>query len=224
MKKIRLLIADDHLMILEGLREIFAKEPDIDVVAEAKDGNEAVLMAKKTKPDVMIVDISMPFINGLDVIRMVRQPLPETRVVVLTMFHKEPYIRQAFEYGALGYILKTSPTAELLKAIRLAYRGEYCLSTKISSTVIRSYIRNKDSGQKASTSYDLLSDREKQVFRMLIKGQNTKFIADILGISPKTVAKHRAHIMEKLNAGDLVTLIKFALKNDVIDPEELADA
>lgn len=221
MKKIRVLIADDHVMVQEGIKELLNNEQDIEVVAEAKDGSEAVQMANEIKPDVMTVDISMPVLNGLDVIQIIKQTIPLTRIVVLTMSHKEPYIRQAFEFGALGYVLKTSPITELLKAIRLAYRGEYYLSTKISSTVIQSYIRNKDSGKKSTCTYDLLSEREKQVFRMIITGQHTKIIADILNISPKTVAKHRAHIMEKLNARDLMSLVKFALNNDVIDPDEL---
>lgn len=224
MKKIRVLIADDHAMMLEGLKEVFNKEPDIEVVGEAYDGSQAFQMAKRLKPDVMCLDISMPVINGLDVIQMVRPVLPETRIVVVTMFSKEPYIRQALECGAMGYVLKSSLSYELIQAVRKAHRGEYCLSTKISGMVIQSYLSKKDDKAPAvSNTFDLLSEREKQVFRMLVKGQGTKTIADVLNISPKTVAKHRTNIMEKLGIDDLVALVKFALKHEVIDVYELTE-
>ncbi len=223
MKKIRVLIADDHLMVLEGIKELFSKEEDIDVVAEARDGQDAIQKARKTKPDVMCIDISMPVINGLDVIQLVKPLLPDTKILVLTMSHKEPYIRQALEFGALGYILKTSSSSALIQAVRMVSKGEFCLSTEISGTVIKSYLNTREQGPKVVNSFDLLSGREKQVFRMLVKGQGTKTIADILNISPKTVAKHKSHIMGKMKAGDLVSLMKIALKHDVIDAEELAE-
>ncbi|MBU0992091.1 MAG: response regulator transcription factor [Proteobacteria bacterium] len=220
MRPIRVLIADDHIMVQEGLKSILDNAPDIEVVGQAKDGQEAILSAKKTRPDVLLIDIAMPLLTGIDAIQIIREALPETRIVVVTMFHKEPYIRQAFEYGALGYVLKTSPASELINAVRHVFKGEYYLSPQIKDTVIHSYIRNPQKPRQVPSNYDRLSDREKQVFRMIAKGQSTKTIADILNISPKTVAKHRANIMEKLNVKDLISLIKYALNNGIIEPDE----
>lgn len=222
MNSIRVMIVDDHTMFLEALDSLLSKEEDIEVVGSAFDGNEAIQKVKKLKPDVMLIDIAMPNLDGLDAIQMIKTLSPQTSIIVLTMFNNENYIRQAFELGAIGYLLKMSPASELLRAIRMVSKGEYFLSSKISSTVILSYIRNHQSGGKVKTRYDLLSDREKQVFRLIIKGQNTKQIADILNISPKTVAKHRSNIMDKLDARDLLALVKFALVNGILDPNELS--
>lgn len=222
MNKIRVMIVDDHIMFLEALGNLISNEDDIDVVGSAYDGNDAIQKVKKIKPDVMLIDIAMPNLDGLDAIQMIKETSPATRIIVLTMFHNENYIRQAFELGAIGYLLKVSSSSELLRAIRMVNKGEYFLSSKISSTVILSYIRKNQSGGEVTTRYDLLSDREKQVFRLIVKGQNTKQIADILNISPKTVAKHRSNIMEKLEARDLLSLVKFALTNGILDPKELS--
>ena len=221
MKTIRVMIADDHVMFQEALENLISHEEDIKVVGCANDGNEAIQQVKKVKPDVLLIDIAMPNLDGLDAIHMIKDISPSTRILVLTMFRNENYIRQAFESGANGYILKISSSSELVKAIRMVNKGDYFLSSKISSTIILSFIRNQQTGGKATTRYDLLSDREKQVFRLIVNGQSTKQIADILNISPKTVAKHRSNIMDKLEVRDLLALIKFALNNGIVHPDEL---
>jgi DNA-binding NarL/FixJ family response regulator len=221
MTPIRVLIADDHVMVQESFKMVLDREPDIQVIGEARDGREAIRLSRSLKPDVVLMDISMPLLTGLDAIHLVREAMPHVKVVVVTMFHKEPYIRQAFEQGALGYVLKTAPVSELVAAIRKAAKGEYFLSAQIKHTIINAYITNKETGKGAPTHFDRLTDREKQVFRMIVKGLSIKSIADLLHISPKTVAKHRSNLMEKLELQDNLALVRYALKNGIFTPEDL---
>lgn len=214
----KVLLADDHIIVREGLKKVLDGAPDMDVVGEAADGIEALEKAKSLRPDIVVLDIAMPRLSGLEAVHLIKDALPDVGIVVLSMHKREAYVHQVFSSGALGYVLKASPSEEVLEAIRTAHRGEYYLSSKIRSDVINVYLK---SGREKPVvrGYELLSEREQQVFRMVVEGNSTDAIADILCISPKTVEKHRASIMKKLDIHDLLGLIKYAVKVGIVDPE-----
>ncbi len=197
MATINVLIADDHAIVRDGIRQLFKKEDDLNVVGEAVDGREALEKVKDLAPDVLLLDIAMPQLNGLEVIGLVREAAPETQIVILSMHAKESYVQQVLKSGALGYVLKASPSSDILDAIRAAHRKEYFLSSQIKANVIDVYLKSKTS-EPTVRGYDLLSDREQQVFRLVVQGSTTKEIADILCVSPKTIEKHRSSISSKL--------------------------
>jgi len=218
MKKIRILIADDHAIIREGLRQVLHAYDDMEVAGEAEDGCQALEMAKTIRPDVIVVDIGMPGLSGLDVIGLIREALPAAQVVVLSMHAKESYVHQALASGAIGYVLKASPSSDIVEAIRAANRGEYFLSSKIRADVIGSYVRSREKSPSPK-GYDLLTEREQQVFRLVVEGNSTARIADILCVSAKTVEKHRTSVMNKLGIHDRLELLKYAIKIGIADPD-----
>ncbi len=190
----------------------------MEVVGEAEDGQEALEKAKSLRPDIAVLDIAMPRMSGLEAVRMIKEAVPDTQIVVLSMYKKEAYVHQVFASGAFGYVLKASPRTDILEAIRAAHRGEYFLSSKIRADVIGAYLQSRTE-KPAVRGYDLLSEREQQVFRLIVEGHSTSQVADVLCISPKTVEKHRANVMNKLDIHDLVALVKYAVKIGIIDPE-----
>jgi len=218
MKKIRVLIADDHAIVRDGLQQLLQSQPDLEPAGEAEDGHQAVERAKTLRPDVILLDIAMPRLSGIEVIALIREAVPTSQVVVLSMHAKETYVQQALAAGALGYVLKASPSRDILDAIRAAYRGEYFLSSRLQAEVIGKYLQTQRSVPSVR-SYDLLSEREQQVFRLVAQGHSTSQIADILCVSPKTVEKHRASLMNKLNVHDRLDLLKYAIKIGVVDPD-----
>lgn len=218
MDKIRILIADDHEIVRKGLRQLLSSEPDMEVVGEALDGKQALQMAKALHPDIVLLDIAMPHLSGLEAISLIRASVPETHIVILSMHSKETYVQQVLAAGAYGYVLKASPNTDVLMAVRAAYRGEYFLSSKLNADVIRAYIDNQ-SCKSPLRGYDLLSDREQQVFRLVAQGHSTGQMAEILCVSQKTIDKHRSSIMGKLGIHDRMELLKYAIKIGVIDPE-----
>lgn len=218
MNRIRILLADDHTIVREGLRQLLSAQDDMEVVGEAEDGCEVLDKIKLLRPDVILLDIAMPRLSGLDALVLMREAIPDVKVVVLSMHDKENYVQQVLALGAMGYVLKASPSSDILKAIRLASRGEYFLSSKLKADVIHAYVKSSESKQSLR-SYDLLSEREQQVFRLVVQGNSTKQIAELLFVSPKTVEKHRASIMEKLGLHDRLELLKYAIKIGIIDPE-----
>ena len=218
MKTIRVLIADDHAIVRDGLQQLLQSQPDLEPAGEAEDGHQAVERAKTLRPDVILLDIAMPRLSGIEVIALIREAVPTSQVVVLSMHAKETYVQQALAAGALGYVLKASPSRDILDAIRAAYRGEYFLSSRLQAEVIGKYLQTQRSVPSVR-SYDLLSEREQQVFRLVAQGHSTSQIADILCVSPKTVEKHRASLMNKLNVHDRLDLLKYAIKIGVVDPD-----
>jgi two-component system response regulator NreC len=214
----KILVADDHAVVREGLRQLLNSQPDMEVVGEAEDGREALEKAKSLRPDVTILDIAMPRLSGLEAVHLIKEAVPDTGIVVLSMHKKEAYVHRVLASGALAYVLKASPSSDVLQAIRAVHRGEYFLSSQIRAEVISTYLESRR--EKPSVrGYDLLSDREQQVFRLIVEGNSTNDIADVLCISPKTVEKHRANVMKKLGIRDLVALVKYAVNIGVIDPE-----
>jgi len=218
MKPIRILIADDHTVVREGLRVIFSAQSDLEVAGEARDGVEALEQARKLRPDVILMDIAMPNLNGLEAIGLIREAVPDSRIVVLSMHAKENYVQQVLASGALGYVLKASPSSDILEAVRSASRGEYFLSPKIRAGVIDAYLESRKTKPPA-LGYDLLTDREQQVFRLVVEGKSTREIADFLCVSPKTVEKHRANVTVKLGVQGRLELLKYAIKIGVVNPE-----
>ena len=218
MKKIRVFVADDHAVVREGLIHVLSRQEDIEVVGEAKNGIDAVKKVKSLKSDVTLLDISMPKLNGLEAIPMILEALPDNKIIILSMHKKEAYAYQVLSSGAMGYVLKASPSSDLVKAIRAVYSGEYFLSPGIGKEVITTYLKGHDN-KSEGPGYDLLSEREKQIFRLTVEGNSINQAAKILFLSPKTIERHRANIMKKLEVNNIVEMVKYAVKFRIVDPD-----
>lgn len=219
--KIRVLVADDHAIVREGALRLLNSQPDIEVVGEAQEGNEVLPLAEQLQPDVLVLDISMPGPTGLELLPLLRRQLPDLRIAVLSVHKKEGFVQQALDSGALAYVLKTSPTSDLLAAVRTVYRGEYYLSAKVQADVIGSYLRPQSDDAKGGLAK--LSEREMQVLRMVARGMTTKEVAAELFLSARTVDKYRASLMHKLGLKKLHDLIHFAIAQGLValqPPEE----
>jgi DNA-binding NarL/FixJ family response regulator len=215
MHKVRILLADDHTILRDGIRALLEDEPDMLVIGEAEDGRTAVKMACQLKPDVVLMDIAMPLLNGLEATRQIKRECPQVNVLILTMHENEEYIRQVLASGAMGYILKDAAARELLEAIHAVQRGEAVLSPAITRLVIENYLRWGDL-QKEDNPHGL-TQREREVLQLIAEGYSTRQIAEILSISIKTVQAHRANLMSKLDLHDRADLIKYAIQRKIID-------
>ena len=211
MKRIRVLIAEDHTIVRQGLSALLRGEADIEVVGEASDGAEATEMAKRLVPDVVLMDVAMKNLNGLDATRNIKKLFPSMKVLVLTMYDNEEMIFQILKAGASGYLVKDSAMTDLVSAIRAIHQGDSYLSPSISKKVIEEYIRRAELGETGSTD-DPLSSREREILQLMAEGNSIPQIADHLCISKKTVEAHKTHIMEKLKIHDKVGLIKYAIR------------
>ncbi len=216
--KIRVIAADDHHIVREGLRELINKQPDMAMVAVAEHGEEALEKARAYHPDVMLVDIAMPGMNGLGVINLIKDISPNTRMVVFSMYKRDAYVHQALTSGALGYVLKTSPSSVIIDAIRTVHRGEYFLSQSVETEFIEGYVKQRKN-KPSTTAYDRLSEREQGVFRLMAEGRSIKEMANLMNLSPKTIEKHRSNVMKKLGLGSVMDTMKYAVKIGVIDPD-----
>lgn len=215
--KINVLLADNQIIVRQGINCLLAKEKDIEIAAETADGIQTVETVKKLKPDVVLLEPALPGMAGVDLVRMVKEANSETEVVVLTTPQKKAHVRDALQVGALGYVLKTGTIAEVVAAIRTAYQKGYYLSPEISADIIDTFVK-KRGVESETTGYGKISKRERQVFRLIAEGSTTDEIAEALGISPKTVAKHRMNIMEKMELKNVASLVRYAVKIGVIDP------
>ena len=215
MDKVRILLADDHTILRAGIRALLEDEPDMLVVGEAEDGRTAVKLACQLQPDVVLMDIAMPLLNGLEATRQIRHDCPQVKVLILSMHENEEYIRQVLASGAMGYILKDAAAHELLDAIHAVQRGEAVLSPAITRLVIENYLRWGD--LQAEDSSAGLSPREREVLQLIAEGYSNKQIAEILSISIKTVQAHRTNLMSKLDLHDRADLIKYAIQRKIID-------
>lgn len=214
-EKIRVILADDHTILRDGIRALLADETDIQLIGEAEDGRAAVRMACELKPDIVIMDIAMPLLNGLEATRQIKRHLPETEVLILSMHDNEEYIRQVLAAGAMGYILKDAAARELIEAIKTVRRGEAVLSSAITRLVIEDYLRW--GGVQPQDENGNLTPREREVLQLIAEGYTNKAIADILCLSIKTVQAHRANLMGKLDLHDRGELIKYAIQKKIIE-------
>lgn len=214
--KIRILLVDDHAILRAGLRAILRDEADIEVVGEASDGKEAVAKAERLLPDVALMDISMPVMDGLEATRRIHQNHPEMKVLVLTIHDNEEYLFQVLEAGGSGYLMKKSAVTELISAIRTVHQGEAFLSPLATKMVIGRYLHTMGQGEN-NQNYDGLTSREKEVLKLIADGHTNQEIADRLIISVKTVETHRAHILEKLSLRTRAELVKYARTHSFLD-------
>lgn len=219
MAKTKILLADHHLVVREGLRCLLEKENDVEIVGECSNGAETIDRVKSKKPDVLLLDLSMPQLNGIDAVRQIKEASGKTEIVILTGHQKRSNIREALNAGVSGYLLKTSAISDVLAAVRAAKDKKYFLSPEINADIIDTYLR-KDSAKPKAGKYDQLTKREQTIFRMMAEGKTTNEIADALVISPKTVAKHRTNLMEKLEMKNTATLVRYAMSLGVVSPDE----
>ena len=209
-KMIRVLLADDHTILRKGVRMLVDSQPDMEVVGEAKTGREAIDQARGLKPDIVLMDISMPELNGIEGTRQICDELAHTKVIALSMHKDSVYVREILRAGARGYLLKESEDEDLLRAIRSVYRGEAFLSPSISDAVLTDYRKH------VSNPVDLLTSREREILTMVADGKTNKEIANALNLSVYTVESHRGSVMEKLNLHNTGDIVRFALRNGLI--------
>lgn len=213
---IEIVIADDHTIVRQGLRKLLEEEECLKITGEAVDGHEAVQIVQKLKPDIVIMDIAMPLLNGIEAARQIHQSSLKTKIIILSMHDHTRYIRELLSIGVSGYLLKNSVSSDIIKAIMAAVKGERYLSPSISNRVIEDFVSmNRKTAQ--DELYNTLSNREREVFQMMVEGYSTKQIAEMLCLSPSTVKSHRSNIMEKLQMDNISKLIQYAIQLGVID-------
>ena len=216
-KKVTVLLAEDHTIVRQGLAKLLEAEPGIEVVGEARNGREAVSKVDELKPDVVIMDIAMPLLNGIEATRQIRKNRPQTKVIILSMHSQDRFISELFTLGASGYLLKDSSGPDIVKAIDSVMKGDTYLSPSISKKVIEDYVSLKKTKSSREDLYAKLSNREREVFQMIAEGRSTKEIADILCVSVSTVKTHRANIMEKMEIENISQLIHFAIDLGLVE-------
>jgi two-component system, NarL family, response regulator NreC len=215
MRKTRVLLADDHQLMRSGVRLMLEREPDLTVVGEASDGREAVALAKTLKPEVVVMDIGMPNLNGIEAALQMTQHNPELAVVMLSMHSDESYVLRALKAGARGYLLKDSAEADLIKAVHVVAGGKSFFSPAVSKVLLDDYVRKlKRSGTE--DAYDLLTPREREILQLIAEGKSNKDVANLLNLSVYTVESHRSNLMEKLNLKGVPELILYAVRKGII--------
>jgi len=213
---IRIILADDHAIVRHGLSRSFQQETDIEVIGEANDGHSTVQLARELSPDIVVMDIAMPELNGVEATRQIVKETPQVKVIGLSMHCSNKYVREMFRAGASGYLLKDCPFEELVEAIKIVAAGKTYLSPSVGDLVIKDYISKPD---KEESAFSILSQREREVLQLLAEGKTTKQIAKRLHISPKTVEVHRLRIMNKLNIDSIAQLTKYAIQEGLTKPE-----
>ena len=212
-----IVLADDHHVVRQGLRSLLEAEPDFSIVGEAGDGLEAAQLVERLQPDVLVLDLMMPGLNGLEVTRQVSQRSPQTHVVILSMHPNEAYVLEALRAGAAAYVIKESTSAELVRAVREAVAGRRYLSPPLSERAIKAYMQKAESA--ALDPYETLTAREREVLHLAAEGHNNAEIADRLFISRRTVETHRANLMRKLGLRSQTDLIRYALQRGILPME-----
>jgi len=216
MGTLRILLADDHTVVRQGLRRVLEEHPDWHVVAEAGDGHEAVRQAEQHRPDVAILDVAMPLLNGIEATRQIVQHVPGVRVLVLSMYADEAYVTQVLQAGAAGYLLKDSADVDLLQAVGAVAKGQSFFSPAIARLMLDDYVMQRSGERGVIDRYESLSEREREVFQLIAEGKSNKEIAGLLFISPSTVETHRDRIMEKLDVHSAVEIALYAVRRGVI--------
>jgi two-component system response regulator NreC len=216
MDKIRVLLADDHTLIRSGIATLLQSNKDFLVVGEAADGEEAVRKTGELKPNVVVMDLSMPRLSGMEATKQIKKKYPEVSVLILTMHENEEYVYQILKSGAAGYVLKSAGKDELIAAIRAAAKGDKFFSPRISQLMAEGYVRRVDQAAAELESGDVpLTRREREVLALVVGGMTNQQIADQLFISPRTVDTHRTNIMQKLNIHDLANLVRYAIEHGI---------
>lgn len=216
MPKIKLILADDHAVVRSGLRMLLEVQPDIEILAEVESGTEAVAKTQSLSPDIVLMDIQMPGLNGIEATKQIKQLAPDTAVLALTMYEDDQYFFEMLHAGASGYVPKRAAPDELLTAIRAVGRGEVYLYPSLASRLVQDYLKRADSGDQPLI-YDDLTPREREVLTLIAEGLTNPEIAERLVISVKTVDRHRENIMRKLNLHSRIDLVKYALRIGLID-------
>lgn len=215
MKKLKILLADDHGVVRKGLRFLLETEPDLEVIGEAADGRQAVDMTGELHPDVVVMDIAMPRLNGIDATGQIVRQHPEVGVIMLSMYSDEEYLVRTLTAGAKGYLLKDSAETDLVRAVHSVSDGKPFFSPAIAKTLLEDYVRRLQQ-RGLSDSYDLLSDREKEVLQLLAEGKTNKEVATVLNLSTHTVETHRTHIMQKLSLHNTAEIVLYAVRKKII--------
>jgi len=208
---IRILLADDHVMFRQGCR-VLLEQAEMVVIGEASDGLEALRLAHAHTPEVAVLDIAMPLLNGLETTRRLRETVPQTKIIVLTMHSEESYVLEALQVGVAGYVLKTQAAVDIVQAIHAAVHGAFYLSPRVATTVVRAYLTG------STLPPDPLTSREREIVQRIAEGQTTKEIAAHLGLSVKTVESHRINLMRKLDIHETATLVRYAIRRGLTTP------
>ena len=208
--KLRIVIADDHTLVRAGLITLMARMQDMEVVGEAGDGREALKLVRDLHPDIALLDIAMPGLNGLEAAERIHNEVPKTKVIILSMHAKEEYVAQALKAGASGYLLKDAATTELDLALKVVAQGQFYLSPSISRQVVDSYLHG------GPTGLDLLTPRQREILQLVAEGKSTREIAELLHLSVKTVETHRAQLMDRLDIHDVAGLVRYAMNKGLV--------
>ena len=215
---IKVILADDHNLVLEGIRSLLEKESGIKIAGEARDGLEAIKLASETKPDIVVLDVSMPNLNGIEAASEIRKVSPDSKILALSMHTDKRFVKKMLEAGASGYLLKNSAGSELIQAIETVYKGRTYLSQEIMDSLVRDYSSGHDVREKRLLPE--LSVRESETLKLLAEGKSIKDIASLLNISVKSVEVYKKQIMEKLNLHNLASLVKYAIREGLTDLED----
>ncbi len=217
MSPVRILVADDHEVVRRGLRTLLEAQPDLQVCAEAATGREAVEKAKECKPDLVVMDIGMPELNGLEATRKVLRVLPQTEVLILTMHESEQVVREVLAAGARGYVLKSDAARDLVTAVKALRQHKPFFTSRVAELVLKGYLSGVQAGDE-EPSLPSLTPREREIVQLLAEGKSNKEVAVALAISVKTVEAHRANIMRKLNLHSISELVHYAIRNKIVEP------
>jgi DNA-binding NarL/FixJ family response regulator len=218
--RVRVLLADDHTLVRAGIRSLLESIDGVEVVAESGDGREALELIGRHLPDVALIDIGMPGLNGLEVAKRVVREAPRTRIVILSMHADPSYVRQALRAGAVGYLLKGAAVSELPLAISAVMRGESYLTPKVSQHVVRGFLRPEGAEAEERGPLEGLTQRQREILQLIAEGHGTKEIAQILDVGVKTVETHRARLMDRLDIHDVPGLVRLAIRAGLVSPEE----
>jgi len=215
MSKIRVLLADDHGVVRKGLRFVLEREPEMEVAGEAADGREAVRLAEETRPDVVVIDVAMPQLNGIEATAQILKRSPRIGVIILSMHSDETYVVRALAAGARGYLLKDAAEADLVRAVQAVAQGKPFFSPTITKTLLEDYMRYLQQ-RGLEDSYNLLTEREREVLQLLAEGKSNKEVATLLNLSPYTVETHRTNLMQKLNLHNTAEIVLYAVRKKII--------
>jgi DNA-binding NarL/FixJ family response regulator len=217
MDTLRILLADDHALIRAGIRALLERLHGVEVVGEASDGRETLVLVKEYQPDIVLMDIAMPGLNGLEALQRIRHEFPETNVLILSVFADEEFVAQALHLGAAGYLIKGSVPAELELALRAVARGETYLSPSVSKQVVRQYLERVAGG---SSLFEILTPRQREILQLIGEGRSTKEIATTLSLSIKTVERHKSELMDRLDIHDIAGLVRYAIRMKLVNPDQ----